>query len=191
MFQTDLEMDQEGMTVPYPPLFDDTRKNHGFVDVRGRPDFASIIAEGAGSSAMKALLIALAQPGSKLFTIGCDIGAKRVEGEIPYTAGGYIQIMNSEYARREPDDYARFARAVANALRAEAEGHEWEVQFVLKPVRFKLDNFTDMTGSLWVWFHAFGETEQKAVESREVLIREMGQAFSDDRHVSLLEKSDI
>jgi hypothetical protein len=68
MFQTDLEMDQEGMTFPYPPLFDDTRKNHDFVDVRGRPDFASIIAEGAGSSAMKALLIALAQPGSKLWS---------------------------------------------------------------------------------------------------------------------------
>jgi hypothetical protein len=118
MFQTDLEMDQEGMTVPYPPLFDNIRKNHGFVDIRGRPDFASEIAEGAGSSAMQALLIALAQPGSKLFTIGCDIGAKRVDGDIPYTAGGYIQIMNSEYARREPDDYARFAQAVADALKS-------------------------------------------------------------------------
>jgi hypothetical protein len=190
MFQTDLEMDQEGMTVPYPPLFDNIRKNHGFVDVRGRPDFASEIAEGAGSSAMQALLIALAQPGSKLFTIGCDIGAKRVDGDIPYTAGGYIQIMNSEYARREPDDYARFAQAAADALKGEAEGHEWELQFVLKPVRFQLDNFAKMTGSLWIWFHAFGETELTAVESREVLIREMGQAFSDDRHVSQFDKSD-
>jgi hypothetical protein len=38
MLETDLEMNEEGMTVPYPPLFDDVRKNHGFVDLRGRPD---------------------------------------------------------------------------------------------------------------------------------------------------------
>lgn len=189
MFETELEMDQEGMTVPYPPLFDEIRKNHGFVDVRGRPDLASEIAEGAGSYEMKAVLIALAQPESRLFTIGCDIGIKRVEDAMPYMAGGYIQIMSAEYAKRKPQDYARFAQAIAEALKAKSESHEWEVQFILKPVRFKLDSFTDMTGSLWIWFHAVAETEEKAVASREILIREMGQAFLDEHHVSLFEKS--
>ena len=31
MLETDLEMDEKGMTVPYPPFFDDVRKNNGFV----------------------------------------------------------------------------------------------------------------------------------------------------------------
>ena len=37
---TDFETEQEGMTVPYAPLFDDIRCNYGFVDLRGRPDLA-------------------------------------------------------------------------------------------------------------------------------------------------------
>lgn len=187
MFRTNLEMDKEGITVPYPPLFDDVRKNYGFVDVRGRPDLASRIIEGTDSSAMKALLIALAQPRSKLFTLGCDIGAKQLKGSTFYTAGGYIQIMNSEYARQAPEDYARFAQAVAEALKAQAEGYDWEVQFVLKPVRFELDNLTEMTGSLWIWFHAFSETEQKAVVAREILIQELGRACLNDHHILLFE----
>jgi hypothetical protein len=31
MLSVDFE-EQEGITVPYPPLFDDIRNNHGFVD---------------------------------------------------------------------------------------------------------------------------------------------------------------
>ena len=38
MLETNLEMDEKGMTVPYPPLFDDVRKNHGFIDIRGWPE---------------------------------------------------------------------------------------------------------------------------------------------------------
>jgi hypothetical protein len=38
MLETNLEMDEEGMTVPYAPLFDDVRKNHGFIDICGPPE---------------------------------------------------------------------------------------------------------------------------------------------------------
>jgi hypothetical protein len=31
----------DGTTVPYGPIFDDIRKNRGFVDERGRPDIAA------------------------------------------------------------------------------------------------------------------------------------------------------
>jgi hypothetical protein len=57
MFKTELKLDEEGMTVPYPRLFDEIRSNHGFVDVRGRPELAAEIAETSHSPAMKALLI--------------------------------------------------------------------------------------------------------------------------------------
>ncbi|MGO8917681.1 MAG: hypothetical protein ACLQJR_17395 [Stellaceae bacterium] len=177
------------MTIPYPPLFDDIRQNHGFVDVRGRPDLAAQIAEGSQSSAMKSLLIRLAQPRSKLFTVGCDLAIKFQEDdrEYPHTAGGYIQIMNSSYARRTPEDYARFAQAVAERLRANCADHYWQVRFLLKPVRFKLDTFTDMTGSLWIWFHAFADAEQKALASREALILELRNSLTNEDHVALFE----
>jgi hypothetical protein len=36
MLAIDFEIEKEGMTVPYPPLSNDIRRNHGFVDLRGR-----------------------------------------------------------------------------------------------------------------------------------------------------------
>jgi hypothetical protein len=132
MLETDLEMDEKGMTVPYPPLFDDVRKNHGFVDVRGRPELASQIVEGSDSLAMRKLLVELAQSDSKIFSVGCDLGtAPLTEGDLPHTSGGYVQIMYVTYADRSPDDYAKYAAAVAEALREASQNHEWRVNFAL------------------------------------------------------------
>jgi hypothetical protein len=51
----------DGTTIPYGPIFDGVRKNRGFVDARGRPDIAAIIAEGSESAALKALLVRIAE----------------------------------------------------------------------------------------------------------------------------------
>ena len=63
MFESSIEMDEEGVTIPYAPLFDNVRLNHGFVDTRGRPDLAASIVECAQSSAMRALLCAAGATG--------------------------------------------------------------------------------------------------------------------------------
>ncbi len=98
-----------------------------------------------------------------------------------------IQIMNVAYAKRTPEDYARFAQAIAETLKAKSLDHEWKAYFVLKPVEFKLDNFAAMTGSLWIWFHAFADTRQAALVSREKLIRELGESLTSEGHVAKLE----
>jgi hypothetical protein len=190
MFKTELKMDEEGMTVPYPRLFDPIRSNHGYVDVRGRPELAAEIAETSNSSAMKTLLIRLAQPGAKIFTIGCDLGTEfQKEDARPHVAGGYIQIMNATYAKCSPEDYARYAAGVAEKLREASRGNDWQVHFVLKPVAFKLDGFSDMTGSLWIWFHAYANTAKRALSSRETLISELGRALTSERHISLFDRA--
>jgi hypothetical protein len=76
---TDFEIEQEGMTIPYPPLFDKVRCNHGFIDLRGRPDLAAEIPEGSQSPALKALLVALSKPDSDLTPI-FHPAAARVSG---------------------------------------------------------------------------------------------------------------
>ena len=62
----------EGITVPYPPLFDGIRKNRGFVDTRGRPDLASDIAEGLESNALRNCLVKISDENS-YFPLGCDL----------------------------------------------------------------------------------------------------------------------
>lgn len=140
---------------------------------------------------MRKLLIELAQPDSKIFSVGCDLGTKLLtEEEPPHVAGGYVQIMHISYADRSPQDYARYAAAVADMLKTGSENHEWRVSFVLTPVAFKLDHFSDMTGSLWIWFHAFAYSEEGALGSRETFIAELGQALSNDWNTSLIETAD-
>jgi hypothetical protein len=74
-FKFAFRVDREGMTVPYAPITDDIRRNRGFVDLRGRSDLAGEIAEGHNSVALRNLLVRIAQPSSRVFTIGCDLGA--------------------------------------------------------------------------------------------------------------------
>ncbi len=189
MFESSIEMDEEGVTIPYAPLFDNVRLNHGFVDTRGRPDLAASIVECAQSSAMRALLVQLAQPGAKIFSVGCDIGTKCVTGEETpyYTAGGYVQIMKSDYVGRSPREYARFGEAVAEMLRVKSCGHEWRLNLTLTPVQFNLDEFRDLTGSLWIWFHALGDSKRYAVASRETYIVNLTQCLLDEENLACFE----
>ena len=85
-----------GNTVPYPPLFDTIRQNHGFIDTDGHPENVDQIPEVAWSAALRSLLLDLASPSSDFISLGCDLG----EGKKPkrrmstrWVAGGYVQIM--------------------------------------------------------------------------------------------------
>ena len=80
MLAIDFEIEKEGMTVPYPQLFNDIGRNHGFVDLRGRPDLAIEIPEGSQSPALKAILVELSEPDSPLFTSAAILARMRSRG---------------------------------------------------------------------------------------------------------------
>jgi len=136
MLSVDFE-EQEGITAPYPPLFDGIRNNHGFVDLRGRPDLAAKIFESSRSHALRELLVGLSEPSSPFFSVGCDLGSheesERDENE-RYVAGGYIQLMHCQYSDRSPEDYYSFGQIIARSLDKEAQRYSWIVRFVLGPV---------------------------------------------------------
>jgi len=181
---------QEGITVPYPPLFDGIRNNHGFVDLRGRPDLATEISEGSGSHALKDLLVELSERGSPFFTVGCDLGSHEEPGSdenARHVAGGYVQLMHCRYADRSPEDYYSFGEIIAQLLDEEAQNHNWLVRFVLTFVVFNLDNFSSLTPSLWMWFYAAGYSSETALASREVFISRFGEALANEQLKLLLE----
>ena len=181
-----IEMDEGGVTVPYDPLFDNIRSNHGFVDTRGRPDLASNIAECAQSPSMRNLLMRLAQSGSKVFSVGCDLGGKLVtdEGRSQHVAGGYIQILSAAYSRYWLEEYERYGESVAESLKSRSSGYEWDLNLALTSVQFNLDNFKNVTGSICIWFHAYGDSEDVAARSREVCIANVGDCLLDDKSLA-------
>ena len=189
MFEWEIEMAEEGMTVPYPPLFDNIRSNGGFVDTRGRPDVVASIRECMQSLAMKDLLVLLAQPRAKIFSVGCDVGNKFITDDGPeyHTAGGYVQVLSKSYARQSPDQYRRFGEDVASMLEAKSRDHEWRLDLVITPVQFNLDEFNSMTGSLWIWFHALGDTEMEALAEREAYILCLSQCLLDEDSLACFE----
>jgi hypothetical protein len=182
MLTIDFEQ-QEGITVRYPPLLDDIRNNHGFVDLRGRPDLAAKISEGSRSNALKDLLVELSEHGSPFFSVGCDLGSHeepKNDENARYVAGGYVQLMHRRYADRSPEDYYSIGEILAQSLNEKAQNHNWLIRFVLTFVAFNLDNFSSLTPSLWIWFYAAGHTPQAASVSREVFLSQFREALERD-----------
>lgn len=159
-----------GITVPYAPIFDDIRKNHGFLDVRGQPNLAAQILEGHDSEALRALLVRIAREGS-YFSLGCDLGAHVEDVELKNVAGGYLQIASTDYANTSTDHYDVFCDALAKNLEARADRRSWRVDLQGAYVQFRLpgEEFI-LAPSIWIWFFAAAKTCADARKSREGLI---------------------
>ena len=182
-FKFTFRVDREGMTVPYAPIADDTRRNRGFVDLRGRPDLAGEIAEGRDSVALRNLLVRIAQPGSRIFSIGCDLGAHQEPTQVPLrrreVAGGYVQFASVHYDRTATDSYAAFANAIVAHLKKCAGDDNWKLDFIGKYINFKFEGEpTGLCPSLWIWFFAAARDPFAALQSRERLIAAIDVAIA-------------
>lgn len=182
-FKFSFDVDPEGMTVPYAPIADEVRRNHGFVDLRKEPKKASEIAEGADSPALRNLLIQVARKGSPIFTIGCDLGTHRERTNVPArrreVAGGYIQFASIYYDKAEPQSYSAFANAIGKNVKAHVGQDHWKLDCVGKWVDFKFEGEPQGTRpSLWIWFFAASSTPFDAMQSRERLIEAIDLAVA-------------
>lgn len=161
-----------GNTVPYPPLFDGKRHNHGFINTDSHPERVNDIPEVSSSDALRLLLLNLASPNSNYISLGCDLG----EGKEPkrrlstrWVAGGYVQIMARDRDQQGVPVLQPLAKAIEARLNAESGNDNWEAELALVPV--VLANEMDvMAQSIWAWFHARASTREHARNSRERLL---------------------
>lgn len=171
----------DGNTVPYPPLFDAIRKNHGFVDTRGRIDRIADIPEAQLSEALAGILRLLAAPDSPLISLGCDLGQRdKPKGRLDTRkwAGGYVQIAAASATTEEFELLRDVAKAIETGLHRIVVSDNWEVRFVLTSVHLDFEEERD-TQSAWLWFDAKASTVNLALASRERLLRAIGEIISD------------
>jgi hypothetical protein len=175
MLKAEYVVAQRGITIPYSSKSDTIRRNHGFVDLRGRPDLAREISEGSASAALKSLLVCLSGGTSSILTLGCDLGEHQEgkRGSIRQLAGGYVQIMAANYKMATAQSYLEFARDIEKGLRKSSTKAKWEFRFELTPVSFQLESAEELTPSLCIWFMAEASTLATASKSRETLIDEL------------------
>ncbi|HEY6815982.1 MAG TPA: hypothetical protein VI168_10620 [Croceibacterium sp.] len=174
---------ERGNTVPYPPLFDDIRHNHGFIDTRGRPDRIASIPEAQESEALASLLIMLAAPEAPLISLGCDLGQHEVPKARIRTrrvAGGYVQVISSrrEAPEAEMAFFKRAGKRLEQGLVGGAGEDHWEINLCLAPVALKLEDEVDCQ-SIWIWFYAKASTHDRALASRERLLQVLSKVMSE------------
>lgn len=172
--------EKDGNTVPYPPLFDEIRRNHGYIETRGQPDNVDLIPEAQRSTALRELLLALASKHSAVASLGCDLG----EGRFPkrrlssrWQAGGYVQLLPHE---NDEDCFAvlrNLAKTIDQIVTAHALQDNWVVELKLTPVRLLFEG-EQFARSVEVWFHALASSREKAILSRERLIRSVHEAVT-------------
>jgi len=169
-----------GTTVPYAPIFDGIRKNSGFTDLRGRPDLAEKIVEGASSAKLRDLLVRLSREES-YFSLGCDLGA-HIEEERPPTlrrvSGGYIQIAAMNYTEASTAQYDEFCDAFSSELEPYSRKQRWAITLEGSYVQFNLPNEPAVKApSIWIWFFAAARTHEKSSLSREELLAAIAEAL--------------
>jgi|ERR1700737_56056 hypothetical protein len=181
----------DGTTVPYGPIFDDIRKNRGFVDARGRPDIAASIAEGSESAELKKLLVRISEE-NIYFSLGCDLGKhEEPEAKAPLrqVAGGYVQVVGIDYEGLSTDQYDEFGDRVQRALRAKSQGRNWRLWLQGCFVNFKFPGRPAiMAPSMWIWFFARAKNEERAIEAREELIAILSEILHSARTADALKK---
>lgn len=170
----------EGTTVPYAPIFDNVRRNHGFTDLRGRPDLAEKVFEGASSIRLRELLVRLARERS-YFSLGCDLGIHIEEENPPASrkvSGGYIQLAAMSYAKASTTQYDEFCDAFGDELEPYAGKRRWAIRLEGRYVQFNLSSELAVKApSIWIWFFAAERTHEKSNQSREELLNAIGEAL--------------
>lgn len=182
MLKTELVYAEQGITVPYPPIpRQGGSSNHGFIDVRGRPDLAAAIPEASDSEALRRILVELAQPSSLFATVGCALDAydePESAADIRYLCGGYVRLFFIDHLGRWEFDYENIITDTRDFMHSKADNYKWFVRYTIMDILLKVDNMEDTIPSMQIWFHCAGQSPEAALSSREVLIDTTREALA-------------
>ena len=167
--------DQPALSLPYIQDFENGRTNHGIRDLRGRPDLASTIPEAARSAALTELLVALAQPSAKYFTIGClFVKLPPVdEADADDQAAGYIQFAYSDLKWEATDLNCQltFAAAFKSRLEQSIGSDTWKVVVAIGTISTEGIGGPGIAWSISVEFWVKGDSLDDACHSADRLLR--------------------
>jgi hypothetical protein len=167
--------DDGALVVPYPADHGGGRTNHGFIDLRGRPAQARAIVEAQPSPAFRDLLVQLADPGSRYFSIGCELGGMELpaaDGTVNFSAGAYLQIAASDLHSNvalHRGEQEKLADRLRDHLEPLSEGHSWQVECIVSVIMAEALGGPEQIWSPLIYMHAQGSSPEAAVQSAEVL----------------------
>jgi hypothetical protein len=146
--------------------------------LRGKPELVSTIEEAHESPALGLLLSHLAQPGSPIISLGCDLGQHletKCRPKWRHVAGGYVQIAAARLGELGVPELLTLAGGIESVLHADVADDRWDVQFDLRAVHFKFDDLVEAY-SIWIWFFAAASPTEQASNARERLLTSLARS---------------
>lgn len=156
-----------GSLIPYGRVTrPDGRINHGWIDLRGRPELVASIPEAQASEGLLRLLRVIATPGSPLMSGACECGVfdrPELGAAQRWQAGGFVTVV-FQHAEKNVDPQALIELA-ADILRGVRFTPEYGMAFEMMVAPLKL--FFERTDchDLLIKSVGVGASESKAWEA--------------------------
>jgi hypothetical protein len=156
-----------GPPVPYPNAEREESVNHGFFDLRDRPEQVEEIPEAQGSPGLQSILRALNRAGGPLMSLGCELRLNDVDKpdiEIRRYMHSYTDITY-----RNPERNSEESQLVhlAKLLLSRIEGSN-EVMFGFELGIQKMKHFFGNSGyNLSLGISGYGRTDEQATAAYE------------------------
>lgn len=182
------ETKEASTLVPYGPARrEDGNQNHGFMDLRGRPDLVDNIPEVQKSTGLATLLKTIADPSSKLMSSGCECHAfeNTDNPDKPrWTAGCYTNVMFLDADKnKKPSSVFDIAVYSLNGIGPPPDGTHIGFEFLIEPLR----TFFGAEGCYSVEMKPLGhgKTKDEAWDAMNYALEALAASIARDRDANV------
>jgi hypothetical protein len=169
-----------GPAVPYLAEAREDSMNHGFLDLRDRPDLIKLVPEAAKSEGLGEILRALNVAGSPFMSLGCEHRLNPLDG----SANGFTCYFHSytDITYRDPVRHASEEQMIelADRFLSLVSGHPGAVFAFEIGIQRMRHFFGCRAGyNLSLGLSGYGQTEEQAAASYDAGAREAAKAFAE------------
>jgi hypothetical protein len=175
-----------GITIAFDPVahtlapyFGSNRPdgtNHGFFDLRDRPDLVDSIPEVQENPFLRNVLVALNRKGSRFMSIGCERGPIRQTGQSdwPFAVCAYTTVAFRDLpSNRSKEDHVRLAHSIWEKFEPQSRIMPVLLELTIEPLKLLWD--INDAFALDLKMIANGRTEQEAM----TVLSRLGPAVAD------------
>jgi len=148
--------------------------NHGFADLRDRPELADSIPEVQANPALRNLIVALNRKGSRFMSIGCDRGPpfKKESDDFPVSIASYTTVAFRDLqANRSKNDLMALAYSIWEKFKPRSSIRPVLLELSIEPLKYLWD--LNDAFALDLRMLALGRDEADAIANFEWLAPEI------------------
>ncbi|WP_298243238.1 hypothetical protein [uncultured Bradyrhizobium sp.] len=150
-FKLTLVIEPRSKAIPYPADLENDRTNQGFKDLKGNPEVIETIAEIRDCPALRDALMALNEPETQFFTVGCEKSLN--EHERKFWKRGYLEF-SFNYAELVRDATPYFVLFFhfnqAAPIRDFLPKHSVQFAWELQRCHFRKADVAGFTCAVWI-----------------------------------------